>query len=470
MSSLAVDHALSLDPGSLANALLRLPEDQWFERKSGRVKPKDIAIPLAAMANAEGGVIVAGLHDGVVEGVEPARINDLRQAAIDFTTPPVRVDVREYAARRDDASEATLLVLRVEVGERVHLLTDGTCYLRVGDESRRLTAPQQQELAFDRGGPPYDSTPVDLGIEDLDQDQLRSYAGAIGSASIEGMLAARDLVDRRGRPNVAACLLFDARPQREFPSAYVRVLRYGTNERGTGSSMSLEDGGDVRLEGSIPQQITATSSVIEQLMPKWQQLGASGLFEATPRIPRDVWLEGVVNAVVHRSYSMMGDHIRVEIFPNRIEITSPGRFPGLVDPAKPLEISRYARNPRIARVCADLGITRELGEGIARMFDEMRRRGLTDPIYRQFSGAVRLTLSAADAVPQEILRSLPASARNVLDALRVAGEPLGTGALAELAGIARPTATRALAALQDHGLVVWSGNSRKDPRAVWALL
>lgn len=116
-------------------------------------------------------------------------------------------------------------------------------------------------------------------------------------------------------------------------------------------------------------------------MPKWRQLAQSGFFEPTHRIPEGAWLEGLVNAVVHRSYSMMGDHIRVEIFPNRLEIFSPGRFPGLADPRHPLQIPRFARNPRIARVLSDMGVTRELGEGIKRMFEEMRRRGLSDPIY-----------------------------------------------------------------------------------------
>ncbi|WP_341856945.1 ATP-binding protein [Brachybacterium sp. GPGPB12] len=64
------------------------------------------------------------------------------------------------------------------------------------------------------------------------------------------------------------------------------------------------------------------------------------------------------------------------------------------DPTKPLDIARYARNPRIARVWSDLGITQERGEGIRRMFEEMRLVGLTDPHYHQTSGRVRLTLTA----------------------------------------------------------------------------
>jgi ATP-dependent DNA helicase RecG len=44
----------------------------------------------------------------------------------------------------------------------------------------------------------------------------------------------------------------------------------------------------------------------------------------------------------------------------------------MANPASPLQISRFAMNPRIARVCADMRIGQELGEGIKRMFEEMR--------------------------------------------------------------------------------------------------
>jgi hypothetical protein len=138
------------------------------------------------------------------------------------------------------------------------------------------------------------------------------------------------------------------------------------------SGSVLYAGGDVRCEGSIPEQIAKAAKVIEEWVPRVQALAPSGRFEPRPIIPRDVWLEGLVNAVLHRSYCMAGDHVRVEIFPNRIEIENPGRFPGLTDPSKPLSISRYARNPRVVRVCSDLGIARELGEGIKRIFGEMR--------------------------------------------------------------------------------------------------
>lgn len=71
-----------------------------------------------------------------------------------------------------------------------------------------------------------------------------------------------------------------------------------------------------------------------------------------PIVPRDAWLEGLVDAVIHRSCTFSGDHIRTKIYPGRIEIESPGRFPGLAEIRSPLEIRRISRSPRTARVCA----------------------------------------------------------------------------------------------------------------------
>lgn len=460
-----VDQLLALPFAEAIRGLTAAPESQWFERKSGRVQPKDLAIALVAFANAEGGCIVVGLEDRAVRAPDLSRSNDLRQAAIDWTNPTVRVRVEEL--RLTDTPDP-LLLFRVDPGDRVHELRNGDCYLRVGDESRKLNFSQRQELEYDRGVPPYDGTPVGPHSP-LSVGQMESYRAAIGSTSVQDMLHARGLLTPDGQVTVAGYLLFADHPQDLFPHAHVRVLRYHDVERGTGTSLALDDQGDVRCEGSLPMQVHEAASAIERLMPRRRALSAGGRFEGQPLIPRDAWLEAVVNAVLHRSYSAAGDHIRVEIFPDRIEISSPGRFPGLVDPTRPLEITRYARNPRVARVCSDLGIAQELGEGIRRIYAEMRRRGLTDPIYNQTAGGVGLLLLAADAVPADTLQRLPTGARTMLDAMRRADRPLGTGQLADLTGMARPTAGRHLAALREAGLVTWEGQSSKDPRATWRL-
>lgn len=99
----------------------------------------------------------------------------------------------------------------------------------------------------------------------------------------------------------------------------------------------------------------------------------------------------------------------------------------------------------------------------------MRTLGLTDPIYSQGSGSIRLVLSSADALDEDVRASLSRAARHILDVLRLEARPLGTGQVADLAGITRPTAARHLQTLREHGLVEWNGQGPKDPRASWAL-
>ncbi len=466
-----VQAAFGAPPSSVAPAFLALDEGQWFERKSARVSPKDLAIPMIAMANAEGGTIVVGLHGGSVEdvGAVPGRINDLLQTPVDHTRPPVRARGRVVPCLDETGRPATLLVFVVEPGETVHESPSGESYLRVGDESRRLGFQQRQELTYDRGPAPFDGTGIDATMAELDEHLIEEFRLATGaSLGTDTLLAARSLVHPAGRLTVAAYLLFGRKPEERMPHAHVRVLRYADVDRGTGRRLSLDADADIRCEGPLPRAIQAAAEVIERVLPKRRALGVSGRFEAVPIVPRDAWLEGLVNAVVHRSYSAAGDHIRVEVFPNRIEIESPGRFPGIVDPGRPLEIRRYARNPRIARVCADLNIGRELGEGIHRMFDEMRLAGLSDPVFEQTPQTTRLILPASLALPAELRNLLPRGYDRILSVLRSAGAPLGTGDIVEASGLSRPTVTKALTLLEAAGYLEWSGRSAKDPRATWS--
>jgi ATP-dependent DNA helicase RecG len=69
MSTVEAEKALNSPSDEVAQELLSLSEDQWFERKSGRIKPSDLAKVLVGFANADGGLVVIGLHNGLVEGI-----------------------------------------------------------------------------------------------------------------------------------------------------------------------------------------------------------------------------------------------------------------------------------------------------------------------------------------------------------------------------------------------------------------
>lgn len=467
MTTVAVSQAFSEPTDHVGAALLALTEDQWFDRKSARISPRDLADSMIGMANADGGWIVVGLHDGDVEGTDSnqRRRNEQMQANIDFGVPPVRVKQQLVECTRADGSSDHLLVFEIDPSDVVHANVKDEVYLRVGDENRRLTFSQRQELLYDKGQATYETRVLpDVGLERVDTTLLEQYATAVGARDARRLLHSRGLSDGE-HLTIGGCLLFAEYPQAVLPEAFVRVLRYRGKERGAGARQQLLS--DTRIEGPIPSLLLEARQAVQAVQPVRRALQGSGLFGDVPLIPEDAWLEGLVNAVVHRSYSMAGDHIRVDVFDDRMEISSPGRFPGLVDLADPLRATRFARNPRIARVCADLHFGQELGEGIRRMFEEMRQAGLTDPIYRQTSGSVQLTL-LGEPVDKALEARLPEHARAITAALREAGR-LSTGEIAEEIGVSRPVAQRELGILREAEVIEWIGKSPRDPRAYWQL-
>jgi len=468
MSTVLAERTLNESaPAEVGRALLALAEDQWLERKSARISPRDLGDTLVGFANADGGLVVVGLHDGKIEGVggSRSRLNGQMQAHVDFCVPPVRAKSRLIDCVSDSGGKDQLLAIEVVAGETVHANSKDEVFLRVGDENRRLTFAQRQELLYDKGQATYESRPLSEATFDrLDNSLLHEYANAVGASDELGLLRARGL-STKFELTIAGCLLFAANPQELLPEAFIRILKWRGRERGSGSDQQLI--ADHRAEGAIPEQLLEARNLVRRLQPTRQALLPNGKFGKVPLVPEDAWLEGIVNAAVHRSYSAAGDHIRVEIFDDRIEISSPGRFPGMVDLREPLRATRFARNPRIARVCADLNFGQELGEGIRRMFEEMRGADLNDPIYRQTSGSVELTL-LTEPVDRRLDERLPESVRLITTALRRA-ERMSTGEISELLGVSRPIAQRELATLRDAGIIEWVGKSSRDPRAYWRL-
>lgn len=460
MSTIQVERVLQLPAEKIGPELLELTESQWFERKGGRISARKAAETAIAFANAEGGVLVVGASKGVVDGVTPKLLNDLQQMALDHSEPPVpaRVDVVDATHQGD---QHRIAVVRVGVGDQViHATKADKVFLRVGDENRQLSYVQRRELTFDRGQAAYERTPME---GELDHRLIQHYAEAVGATDPTRVLKARGLVLEGDRATVGCLLLFGNQPQALLPHAHVRVVRHSGTTVETGARQQLL--ADVRVEGPIPHQLVETRTVIKEHLPTRQALGADGRFGAVGIVPEDAWLEGLVNAVVHRSYSIAGDHIRVTIFDDRIEFESPGRFPGVVDLSEPPALTRFARNPRIARVCADLRFGQELGEGIRRMFEEMRLAGLADPEYHQTAGSVRLTLRAS-LVDRALDDRLPANWRHAMRTVRD-GERVSTGDVQDALDVSRPMTIRLLREMEEAGLIEWVGKSDRDPRAYW---
>ena len=390
-----IENLRELPPSEVAERLLAEPEGQWFDRKSARIEARTLAETLVAMANAEGGIIVIGLSGGVCEGVDDrqAAQNEWRQAGADFTTPPVRFTAELLPCVNRRGNPDHLFIIQLPPSRQVHSTARDVAFLRIGDENRRLTFEQRIELHYDRSDSTFEATPAKVsGSEDVDPESIAEYAQRVGHLDPQRLLQARELVDVDGRLCIAGQLLFGTFPQWANPSGYVRVLKYAGTERRYGTEQNLVV--DVRCEGTLPQQIDAALVAVREAAPKRKALGPDGKFAWFELVPESVWLEALVNAVIHRSYSIQGDHIRLTVFDDRIEVFNPGGFPGLAPPGDLTNVPRLARNPRIARVMAELSYGQELGEGLRRMVTVMESSGRPRPSVKQDLSSTLVTLYA----------------------------------------------------------------------------
>ena len=457
----------------LIDKLVHDPEGQWFDRKSPRISPRDLADTMVAFANAEGGIVVIGIERPNLVGIGADRkVNEWQQAALTYTEPPVRHRFEFIPCVRSDGVMDQLAVIEVEASERVHQNSKGETLLRVGDSDRRLGPLEAQELRYDKGDSIFDGTIVqEARMADLDQRVTDIYLRRIhGASRPEISLESRGLIRRTRdgkqlRPTVAGIVVLGSDPQRFLPQATLRLLRYTGDSAQTGVRSNVRT--DVMLRGNVREQIETARRRLRRWVTPAIRLSAGARFTSGTYIPEYAWLESVVNAVVHRSYSIGGDHPRVHVFDNRVEVESPGRLPGLVR-IENIRSTRFARNPRIARAVAELGYGRELGEGVNRMFEEMRAAGLPDPVYSQGPATVSVAL-LADALSGELFRYLPLGSERFVEHLSRTGR-LTTAQAADLLHVSRPTARMHLARLAEVGLLEHAGTSSRDPRGYWRLV
>jgi len=135
------------------------------------------------------------------------------------------------------------------------------------------------------------------------------------------------------------------------------------------------------LSGPLPMQITQASAYVLDELAAGLTLAESG-FKTVHRYPERVIKEAITNAVIHRDYRLNRD-IQIRIFDNRIEIESPGLFPGTITPSNVAKVGSFARNPLIARNLREFPEPPNVdaGEGVRMMFAEMRAANLYPPFY-----------------------------------------------------------------------------------------
>lgn len=116
------------------------PEKQIIDRKSPRINPRDLAIPIVAMANADGGFLVIGIEDdGTITGIDAfeKRMNELMRVPFDYCVPSVIVENEMVEVIDQNGNTNHILRMHIFPSNQVVSNQADEVFLRVGDKSKK---------------------------------------------------------------------------------------------------------------------------------------------------------------------------------------------------------------------------------------------------------------------------------------------------------------------------------------------
>lgn len=375
-------------------------EDQTFDCKSIQIDPKALAVPIVAFSNADGGVIAIGVSDKTrkIEGIDQhtEKLNELLRVPFDFCNPSVPVTCSYLPCTDKDGSKNRILLMEIPASSSLHTNQTDEAFMRVGDKSRKLTFDERMQLMYDKGERYYEDTAVyDATIDDIDMDAVADYAKLVGygKSPLQYLHENNGFVrtNRKSEEEVStACiLLFGKYPQKFFPRARTRFIRYEGVDEKVGTEMNVIK--DVTFEGTILNQIKKTIEFIETQVRERTFLGQHAQFVTKRDYPEFVIQEMTVNACCHRAYNIKGTEIQIKMFDDRLVFESPGKLPGQVKPNN-IRHTHFSRNPKIAAFLKAYHFVKEFGEGFDRICREQEANGANVPSFRTDEFILKITV------------------------------------------------------------------------------
>ncbi len=392
-----------VDPIATVDYLCNHPEGLFLERKGideKGVKPSKLADEIIGMLNADGGIIVLGISDeGAIQDLNEMDTELLRRyekVCHEFIMPPAHVEIEKVTF---PDGELVFLYHVFPTYENMYSRNDKgveKVYKRIVDSnSGPLSNDEIEKLRHDKFLRKYEEQIcIDFSETDLDASMLERYKSHLkydGDAS--ELLEKRGLVKmERGKIKYkyACVLLFAEDPSKYISSASLRYVRYDGRAPKAGVHYNVIK--DERFEGNIPTIIDNIKRFMAGALDDFYYLEMkSGRFKKISEYPEGAWLEGVVNALFHRSYNLDGDCVMIKHYDDRLEISNSGPLPAQVT-VHNIRKKRYSRNPRLGRVLSDMGYVRELNEGVNRIYESMEESMLSQPKYIDEDDTVTLFL------------------------------------------------------------------------------
>ena len=364
---------------------VRLGEDTALELKEvqfrgGRVhapRRDDLADELAAFANSQGGRLVLGVTDDrKPQSLDPVQLDALARVVSEICTdsikPPLVFSIHRIPS---PGAEGGVLLVEIPRGETVHS-SPGGCFRRRGDTKRKMQPAEVGRLLQSRGQSEVAATDTQIvrnsGINSLRLELWRQYVSSRTNESPEIALAKLKFLKSDGqgavRATVGGVLLASEDPREWLSNAYIQAVRYGGNRMDGSRQLDAQD-----ITGPLDRQIQdAMRFVIRNRRVAALKNPAR---TDVPQFSERAVFEAVVNAVVHRDYSVSGSHIRLFMFDDRLELYSPGGLCNSMT-TNDLRTSQFTRNEILASRLGQCPVGEVPGSGGRQYFIERRGEGI----------------------------------------------------------------------------------------------
>lgn len=443
---------------------------------------------LCAMSNRRdrnGGVVFVGVDkDFQVTGVADAESSQqmISDWATELFNMPLRVapELLEREGRRILA----VIVPPCPSGHRpCHFKRRGpydSSWVRVGNSTRLMTTDEvRREITADeiaRGTvKPFDMTPylqarmdafddalIDAYIEQVRRIRPSSQIERLSREEVLRSIHAAAEQEGMLYPTPAGLMFFCRSPHNYLPQTAVEFLHlWGPELTSLGP-----DGSRWRLNreirGTLPQIINEVEAL---LLERITTRGIINGFRRhdEPEYPRFALRESIVNAVAHRDYTMRGSRIQIRLFPDRIEIHTPGGLPPPVT-VDNIEDQQATRNEAVVNLLQDFNFMEKRGYGFNGIVAAMREAGLSPPLVRDDGASFDLCLKSHVLMSPEALMwlgqfqvfDLSPQERLALAYMRV-NERLYNRDYVRLAGCTSVEATQSLRRMVDKGVLSMQG-------------
>ena len=367
-----------------------------------------IANELAAFGNTLGGALIFSVSDaGEVRPMNREMMDALEtyvsEICADSIDPPLGFTTQRLAL--PDGSSA--LVVDVERSPLVH--RSGGKYLSRQGSSTREVPPEALRRLFQQRGRsgllgPDEAIVAGTGLETLEAALVDRFISSRTRQADETQLAKLGLVreDESGvlRATVAGVLLCTERPDEYIGGAAIEAVCYSGNVLGRAAQHDA-----ATIIGPLDRQIRDTVHFARR-NTRVAARKAPGRVEIPQFNPRAVF-EAVVNAAVHRDYSIAGAKIRLFLFDDRLELYSPGALPNTL-PIDAMRQRQATRNETLASLLRMLEVgdvhgagdrqyyLEQRGEGVPIIFEETRALTGSEPVFDLIGGTeLRLTMPSA---------------------------------------------------------------------------